>query len=188
MNLFSQSWVCCDVCQWIRVKCKKSIHHWAIRDSAPEICCSVGFKKQRNTSNRITDLYILVLLLRLMMDIKSEVLNFFFFFCLSKEMRVWNGQAGMQPLCPEAFLVQQGLCLVLTYLLWCDALMLCQGLGQEWRGVCSVLLVPALHWACIFWLESLCAELGAGRPGSCFVACGSLWRVYFWKSAEGVGL
>lgn len=64
--------------------------------------------------------------------------------------------------------------------------MLCQGLGQKWRGVCSGLFVPALHRAFIFYwnLSVQSLELEA-RPGSYFVACGSLWRVCFWKAAEG---
>lgn len=187
MNLFSQSWLCCDVCQWIRVKCKKSIHHWAIRDSAPEICCSVGFKKQRNTSNRITDLYILVLLLRLMMDIKSEVLNFFFFLSLERDESLkwpgWNAATVSRSIFGAAGAVFGA---HIFAVMWCI-----NALSGAWAGVKRGLLSVACASSALslhFLLESLCAELGAGRPGSCFVACGSLWRVYFWKSAEGVGL
>lgn len=70
--------------------------------------------------------------------------------------------------------------------MWCDALMLCQGLGQ--RGVLSV--TPASSALSFhFLLESLWAEPGAGSKATELFCC--LWlsvKSLFLKGSRGVGL
>lgn len=158
------------------------------RDSAPEICCWVGFKKERNTSFSITYLYMLVLLLQYqwwILRVKSCII----FFPVPK-MRWGSGVAGLE--CSHGVKSIFGAAGAvfgahIFAVMWCiDAL---SGAWAEVeRGVLSVTrATPAQSFH--FLLESLSAEPELeARPGSCFVACGSLWRVYFWKAAEGVGL
>lgn len=116
------------------------------------------------------------------------VVVFFFFFSPSSK---WDGSLK----CPGwnaaivhkcIFSVAGAVLGIQIFRLWYGALMLCQGLGLKWREVHTVVLLPALGRAFIIylnlWARSLKLE---ARPGSCFVACGSVWRVHFWKAAEG---
>lgn len=147
------------------------------RDSDPEICCWVGFKKQRNTTFRIIYLYILVLLLQWILRVK-----FYLFFSLSiNEMRVWHAAIVCRSIFGAAGAV---LGAHIFAVMWC--INAPQGPGQ--RGVLSVTRASsALSF--YFLLESLWAEPGAGSKARELFCC--LWlsvKSLFLKGSRGVGL
>lgn len=121
----------------------------------------------------------------ILLRVKSYVCFFFYLSPKWDESLKWPGwNAAIVHKC--IFSVAGAVFGIQIFRLWYDALMLCQGLGQKWREVCTVVLLPALRIAFIIYLNLSVQSLKLeARPGNCFVACRSVWSVYFWKAAEG---